>query len=149
MIGDMVLILRSIYRAASPHKRFRPGCALARGARPAFAGGAVGSERNLIVLDAGNVLHDAFAVRGPSIDTESKVSPECGHLRFLPSSVRRGPRLGLPRPVGQAFATEAIAECIRSGGVWEAESNIEFLALVSTPAAADWDASLTVEGINL
>jgi hypothetical protein len=26
---------------------------------------------------------------------------------------------------GQAFATEAIAECIRSGGVWEAESNIE------------------------
>ena len=27
--------------------------------------------------------------------------------------------------VGQAFAPEAIAECIRSGGVWEAESNIE------------------------
>jgi hypothetical protein len=51
--------------------------------------------------------------------------------------------------MGQAFATEAIAECIRSGGVWEAESNIELLGLVSTPAAADWDASVTVERINL
>jgi hypothetical protein len=51
--------------------------------------------------------------------------------------------------VGQAFATEAIAECIRSGDVWEAESNIELLALVSTPAASDWDASFTVERVNL
>src|SRR5215831_3921186 len=71
---------------------------------------AVGSECNLIVLDAGDVLHDAFAVRRPCIDAESKVSPECGHLRFLPSSVSRGPRFGLPRCVGQALATEAIAE---------------------------------------
>jgi hypothetical protein len=51
--------------------------------------------------------------------------------------------------VGQALATEAIAECIRSGGVGEAESNIELLGLVPTPAAADWDASVTVEPINL
>jgi hypothetical protein len=51
--------------------------------------------------------------------------------------------------VGQAFATEAIAECIRSGGVREAESNVEWHDLVSTPAAADWDASFTVERINL
>jgi len=50
--------------------------------------------------------------------------------------------------VGQALATEAIAECIRSGGVREAESNIEWLDLVSTSAAADWDASFTVERIN-
>jgi hypothetical protein len=50
--------------------------------------------------------------------------------------------------VGQALATEAIAECIRSGGVWEAESNIELFGLVSIPAAADWDASVTVERIN-
>jgi hypothetical protein len=118
-------------------------------AGPALAGGPVGGECNLIVLNAGNVLDNTFAVRCPCIDAESKVSPECGHLRFLPSSVRRGPRLGLPRPVGQAFATEAIAECIRSGDVWEAESNIELLALVSTPAAADGDASFTVERINL
>jgi hypothetical protein len=50
--------------------------------------------------------------------------------------------------VGQAFAVEAIAECIRSGGVWETESNIEWLDLVSTPAAANWDASFTVERTN-
>jgi hypothetical protein len=51
--------------------------------------------------------------------------------------------------VGQALATEAIAECIRSGDVWEAESNTEWPDLVSTPAAADWDALFTVERINL
>jgi hypothetical protein len=51
--------------------------------------------------------------------------------------------------VGQAFAAEAIAECIRSGSVWETESNIEWLDLVSTPAAANWDASFTVERTNL
>jgi hypothetical protein len=46
-------------------------------------------------------------------------------------------------------ATEAIAECIRSGRVGEAKSNIKLLCLVPTPAAADWDASVTVERINL
>jgi hypothetical protein len=51
--------------------------------------------------------------------------------------------------VAQAFATEAIAESIRTGGVWEAESNTELVDLVSTPAAANWDASFTVERINL
>src|SRR5215813_12669049 len=60
-----------------------------------------------------------------------------------------GPRLGLHRCVGQALATEAIAECIRRGGIWEAESNMEWLDLVSTPAAADRDASFTMESINL
>jgi hypothetical protein len=51
--------------------------------------------------------------------------------------------------MGQALATEAIAEFIRSGGVWEAESNIELLDIVPTPATADWDASVTVERIDL
>jgi len=37
---------------------------------------------------------------------------------------------GIPRCVGQALAAEAITECIRSGGVWEAESNIKLLGLV-------------------
>src|SRR5262249_20387577 len=60
-----------------------------------------------------------------------------------------GPLLGLQRCVGQALATEAIAELIRSGGVGEAESNIEWLDLISTPAAADRDASFTMERINL
>src|SRR5262245_19122115 len=42
-------------------------------AGPAFTRRAVGSECNLIVLDAGDVFHDAFAVRGPGIDAESEV----------------------------------------------------------------------------
>src|SRR5262249_38540940 len=57
--------------------------------------------------------------------------------------------LGLQRCVGQTLATEAIAECIRSGGVWEAESNMDWLDLVPTPAATDRDASFTMERINL
>src|SRR5262249_62181827 len=71
-------------------------------------------------------------------------------LLEAPASPRRrsrGPRLGL-RCVGQALATEAIAECARSGSVGEAESNIGLLCLVPTPAAADRDASVTVERIN-
>jgi hypothetical protein len=51
--------------------------------------------------------------------------------------------------VGQALAPKAIAERLRSSGVWEAESNIDLLDLVPIPAAADWDASFTVECINL
>jgi hypothetical protein len=43
---------------------------------------------------------------------------------------------------------EAIAERIRSHSVWEAESNIEFLDLASILAAADWDASFTMERVN-
>src|SRR5215471_6955587 len=45
-----------------------------RRARPALAGGEEGGERDLIVFDPGDVLHDAFAVRGPRIDAESEVS---------------------------------------------------------------------------
>jgi hypothetical protein len=44
--------------------------------------------------------------------------------------------------------TKTNAECIRSGGVWEAESNIELLDLVATPAATNWDMPFTVERIN-
>src|SRR5262249_17491839 len=50
---------------------------------PAFAGGAIGGERNLIVLDAGDVLDDAFAVRRPGIDAEGEVRSRRGHLRPL------------------------------------------------------------------
>src|SRR5262249_32834561 len=60
------------------------------------------------------------------------------------------PRLRASRPVrGSSTRHQAIAECIRSGGVWEAESHIEWLDLVSTPATADRDASVTMERINL
>jgi len=61
----------------------------------------------------------------------------------------RGPRLGLLWCLGQVLATEAIAECIRSGSVGKAESNIGSLCLVPTPATADWDAPLTMEGVKL
>src|SRR5262249_26559359 len=57
--------------------------------------------------------------------------------------------LGMSWCMGQGVATEVIAECIRSGGIWEAESNIEWLGVVSTPAAADRNASFTMERINL
>jgi hypothetical protein len=50
--------------------------------------------------------------------------------------------------VRQALTTEAVAECIGSDSIWEAESNVEWLDLVSAPAAADWDVSFTVERIN-
>jgi hypothetical protein len=36
------------------------------GARPAFTRRAIGGERNLIVLDATDVLHDAFRHQAPS-----------------------------------------------------------------------------------
>jgi len=62
---------------------------------------------------------------------------------------RASPPVHPASPIGQAFATKAIAECIRCGGVWEAESNIEMLGLVSTPAAADWDAAFTVKRVKL
>jgi hypothetical protein len=70
------------------------------------------------------------------------------HGQWNPTT-SRGPLLGLLRCIGQALATEAIAESIRSDGVWEAESNIGLLGLVATLAAADWDALFTVKGINL
>jgi hypothetical protein len=50
--------------------------------------------------------------------------------------------------VRQALATKAIAECISSRSIWEAESNVAWLDFVSTPAAAEWDVSFTVERIN-
>src|SRR5262249_5170223 len=40
-------------------------------------------ERDLIVLDASDMLYDAFAVRRPSIDAEGKVSSQRAHLRPL------------------------------------------------------------------
>src|SRR6516162_1232133 len=59
------------------------------GTRPAFAGSAERGKRDLIVLDASDVLHDAFAVRYPSIDVEGKVSSQLAHLRpLLPHLLR-------------------------------------------------------------
>src|SRR5262245_63996627 len=56
-------------------------------AGPAFTRRAVGGECNLIVLDARDVLDNAFAVRCPGIDAEGKVSSQRAHLRpLLPHS---------------------------------------------------------------
>jgi hypothetical protein len=41
-------------------------------AGPTLAGGAVGGERNMVVLDASDVLDDAFAVRSPCVDAEGE-----------------------------------------------------------------------------
>jgi hypothetical protein len=51
--------------------------------------------------------------------------------------------------VRQALTTEAIPKCIGTGSVWEAESNVKWVDLVSTPAATDRDVSFTVERINV
>jgi hypothetical protein len=51
--------------------------------------------------------------------------------------------------VRQALTTEAIPKCIGTGSIWEAESNVKWVDLVSTPAATDWDVSFTVERINV
>src|SRR5262249_61970585 len=55
-----------------------------------------------------------------------------------------GPRLGLHRCVGQALATEAIAERIRSGGGWGAESNIKVVRPVPAPAPGGLGARVAV-----
>jgi len=47
---------------------------------PAFARGAESGERNLVVLDTGDMLDDAFPVSGPGIDAEGEVSSECAHV---------------------------------------------------------------------
>jgi hypothetical protein len=114
----------------------------------------------LEVFDPSQVLYDVLAIGIPHVDAVSKTRAIVYRHFFLPQSSSavspllhpttfRGPRLGLIRCVGQALATEAIAECIRGGGICEAESNIELLGLVSTPTAADRDASFLVERIKL
>ena len=56
------------------------------GAGPMFAGCAERSERDLIVLDAGDVLNDAFAVRGPRLDAESEWRMESPGEGMTPNS---------------------------------------------------------------
>ena len=76
-----------------------PRCTLPKcdgDARPAFAGCMVDGERNLIVLDASDVLNDAFAVGRPRIDAEDEVSSRCGHLRPPKAACRRAQNHLLP-----------------------------------------------------
>ena len=48
----------------------------------------------------------------------------------------------------QPFTTKAIAECVGSGGVREAEANIELLRIVSAASAADWDVKFTIKRVH-
>jgi hypothetical protein len=79
--------------AVLDHSRILPqgdGCA-----RPSLAGGPVGGERKLIVLDVGDVLDNALAVGCPHIDAEGEVSSQSGHLRpLLPLSAAHPLRRG-------------------------------------------------------
>jgi hypothetical protein len=56
------------------------------GAGPTFAGCAERSECDLIVLDAGDVLNDAFAVRGPRVDADSEWRMESPGEDMTPNS---------------------------------------------------------------
>jgi hypothetical protein len=67
-------LIDSIPRADADCPRLLAHPAAGNGcAGPAFAGGAVGSECNLIVVDTCDVLDDAFPVSGPRIDPEGEV----------------------------------------------------------------------------
>ena len=50
---------------------------------PALDRGSVGCQRDLIVLDASDVLDNAFAVRRPGIDAEGEVISRRGHVRLF------------------------------------------------------------------
>src|SRR6266481_5689195 len=95
---------------------------------------------------------------------------ESGHVDYLPRSAQFDPQASvgvtrryffLPQSSSASRFTAGasdfpnksstrhrIAECIRSGGVWEAESNIKLLGLVPAPATAHWDAPFTVERVK-
>jgi len=111
------------------------------GTGPAFAGGAESGERNLEILDAGDVLDDAFPVRGPGIDAEGEMRSHrrgsgsggggagglggrgFGFCVIYGSSVsplkfHRGPKSGLystvvASPLCKSLTTRALCGCLR------------------------------------
>ena len=95
------------------------------GAGPTFTGGVVGGERNLIILDAGDVLDDAFPVRCPRINAECEVrSKRRGHL--------------IPPSRFTAGACDAVAEVRGLGfpGAWVKHSPPKRLRNPSAVAAS-------------
>jgi hypothetical protein len=101
------------------------------------------------------VFDDAFTVGCPSIDAEGKVSSQRAHLRpLLPHSSSSRFTAGASDDLAEVHGLDFPGAWVKhsppkrlrnAGSVWETESNIEWLDLVSTPAAANWDASFTVE----
>jgi hypothetical protein len=88
---------------------------------------------------------DAGDALAPGADRRLHTRHDPPLARFTASRHSRGPRLELCGCVGQAFTTEAIPECIRGGGIREAESNMRLLGILSATAAANRDAPLAVE----
>src|SRR5215471_19317648 len=84
--GWLRRLANALHHPEARHERTPPECLFEyRGApnappqrdgrtRPALAGSAEGSERNVVVPDAGNMLHDGFAVGRPGVDAEGEVS---------------------------------------------------------------------------
>src|SRR5262245_53726875 len=106
-------------------------------AGPAFAGGSERGERDLIVLDASDVLYNAFAVRCPSIDAEGKVSSQRAHLRPLLPHLLRTSRNSLgplrSRPLRRCRSSSVADGSLRRSISWPAIARA-FLALsVRTP----------------
>jgi len=70
-------------------------------ARPALDRGSVGCQRDLIILDASDVLDNALAVRVPQIDSEGEMRaryrhlpfPQCYHQRDLVCSANSNQRI--------------------------------------------------------
>jgi hypothetical protein len=79
-------------------------------AGPPLAGSEIGGERNLIVLDASDVLYDAFAVRRPAIDAEGEVSSRCGHYEG-PSSERTASPLFRAPILAEDLLPHSVSEC--------------------------------------
>src|SRR5262249_30089374 len=77
--------------------------------------------------------------------SESRRAAAAAHPGSFDGTCFEGRGLGFPG----ARVKHSPPKRSRSGGVGEAESNIEWVDLVSTPAAADRNASFTVERINL
>src|SRR5262245_48984072 len=107
-------------------------------AGPAFTRRAVGSECNLIVLDACDVLDNAFAVGCPGIDAEGKVSSQGAHLRPLLPRLLRTSRNSLgplrSRCLRRCRSSSVADGSLRRSISWPAIA-CAFLALsVRTPA---------------
>src|SRR6516162_8947004 len=102
-------------------------------ARPALAGGAEGGERNLVVFDARDVLHDALTVRCPGVDAEGEVSPRCGHLRPL-----------LPQSSSSSHVTASELLLIHLLAVWKAKRPVHNITMESRPVlrSLGWPAAV-------
>src|SRR5262249_581797 len=107
-------------------------------AGPAFTRRAVGSECNLIVLDARDVLDNAFAIGCPGIDAEGKVSSQRAHLRPLLPHVQRPSRTSWgpvrSRPWRLSLSPSVAGGSLRRSFSWPAIARAFSALPVRTPA---------------